>query len=416
MINTIVIKIASRCNLNCSYCYVYNQGDNTYLKQPKLMSYNTVDMIINRFLGHCISNNVKAFTFVFHGGEPLLQKKEFFKYFIESSDRILVQENEIRCLYTTQTNGVLISKEWCELFNSLNIHMGVSLDGDKETNDKYRVDHQGKGAYNSVIKGLEISQKYSISSPGILSVIDIESDPVKFFNHLISLNVKSVDLLWPHATHDIPPINVVRSDKSESLTPYADWLIIIFDLWFTDEVNSKIEISIFETFIKLILGNEMHWNEDFGSEDNGILVVETNGDIQAVGALKICGDGFTISGANIETHSLSQSLETKLAKVYHKSHKMLNSKCLNCPIVEICGGGHIHTRFSKENGFDNASVYCKDFIKLIAHIQNSIFDSLPKKYQEQLNRISSKEIMEYMENLNFEDLENSKYSKELSSF
>ena len=34
----IVLKVASLCNLNCTYCYVYNKGDESYKRQPKIMS------------------------------------------------------------------------------------------------------------------------------------------------------------------------------------------------------------------------------------------------------------------------------------------------------------------------------------------------------------------------------------------
>ena len=78
--NTIVIKIASRCNLNCSYCYMYNLGDTTYKSQPKLMSNDIIDSLINRVKEHCQEHGIKNFHFVIHGGEPLLAPKKLLEY------------------------------------------------------------------------------------------------------------------------------------------------------------------------------------------------------------------------------------------------------------------------------------------------------------------------------------------------
>ena len=64
----LVIKVASRCNLNCTYCYVYNMGDNSYKLQPKFMSLETIEKIFERIKSHCLKNGLKDFLIIFHGG------------------------------------------------------------------------------------------------------------------------------------------------------------------------------------------------------------------------------------------------------------------------------------------------------------------------------------------------------------
>ena len=416
IVDSLVIKVASRCNLNCSYCYVYNLGDTTYLKQPKFMSSQTVDIMIDRVIEHCLENNIKSFLFIFHGGEPLLQKKDFFRYTVNKANQMLFEKYQIECSFTLQTNGVLITKEWCELFDELNIGIGISLDGTEKINDEYRVDHKGNGSYNKVIKGLKIAQKNLKYNPGILSVVNIDADPLETYEHIKSINVNSFSLLWPHATHDVLPQKKSSIEGVSEETPYADWSIKIFDLWYSEKKQTKIEVTLFNTFLSLLLGNEFSGNEDFGLGDNDVLVIETNGDIQAVGSLNICGNGFTTSGANVRTHSFSEALETKLAKLYHQSHKMLPKKCISCPIVDICGGGHIHTRYSKKNGFNNASIYCNDFIKLITHVRREMYTSLPDKYKKDYSDITFNDIKMYMSQLNMDEIKTPQHEKELDSF
>ncbi|HEY1202986.1 MAG TPA: hypothetical protein VGE79_18505 [Niastella sp.] len=73
----LVLKVASRCILNCTYCYMYNLGDTTYMKQPKVMSDDVVDSLITRVKKHCHMHGIDVFDFNFHGGEPLLAGPEF---------------------------------------------------------------------------------------------------------------------------------------------------------------------------------------------------------------------------------------------------------------------------------------------------------------------------------------------------
>ena len=47
-IDTVLLKTASRCNIACSYCYVYQLGDQGWRRQPPTMSKSTVDAIVRR--------------------------------------------------------------------------------------------------------------------------------------------------------------------------------------------------------------------------------------------------------------------------------------------------------------------------------------------------------------------------------
>src|SRR3954454_1160948 len=70
-IDTVLLKTASRCNLDCTYCYVYNMGDDGWRSQPKRMSAAVIDAVIDQVgrLSHVQDHPVSV---VLHGGEPLL--------------------------------------------------------------------------------------------------------------------------------------------------------------------------------------------------------------------------------------------------------------------------------------------------------------------------------------------------------
>ncbi len=79
-INEFVVKIASRCNLNCDYCYEYNMGDDSWKKQSKYMSLEIAKQLKSRIVEHLIDHNEIDQIFIsFHGGEPLSVGAEDYK-------------------------------------------------------------------------------------------------------------------------------------------------------------------------------------------------------------------------------------------------------------------------------------------------------------------------------------------------
>ncbi|TDQ25454.1 radical SAM protein [Tenacibaculum caenipelagi] len=367
-----ILKIASRCNLNCTYCYVYNKGDKSYLLQPKKMSTEIIDAFINKAKEHCVLHKSKAFTFIFHGGEPLLAGKEFFEYFVEKVG-VNFRDIDTEARFTIQTNGVLLSEEWCELFNKLRIRIGISIDGPKAYNDINRIDHSNKGSFDNIIKGINVVKNYGGIPLGILSVVNVEIPPEEMYDFLKELDVTWMNFLLPDGNYDNPPEGL-GLDYSETI--YADWLISLFDMWFEDNSN-RLDIGMFRSLIYLVLGVEVAADE-FGTRTTDALVIETNGDIESLDVLKICGDGFTKGDANVKNTSFDEALNTPLARSYHLSHKILSKKCQDCVVKDICGGGNLPHRFSSENKFDNPSVYCANLYKLIIHIQNKIISKLPE--------------------------------------
>lgn len=369
----LVVKIASRCNLNCTYCYMYNGGDDTYKLQPKFMSIETIDSLIDNVKSHILRHEIKKFTFVFHGGEPLLAGKVLFSEFVERANLLLGLVAEIK--YSVQTNGVLLDQQWCTLLGKLNIHIGISLDGLPEQNDKFRIDHSGKGSYHRIVRGFKYAQESLATTlpPGLLCVVDISSDPALTYHHFKSINADSVNFLLPDANYDKSPVFA----NNDSITPYGDWLISVFEEWNKD-IN-RISISFFRNIMQAILGKSIG-SDMMGSGNNEVLVIETNGDIESVDVLKICGQAFTKNSANVNTTSIDEALTTPLASLYNLSHINLPVKCINCPVNSICGGGYLPHRFSTKNGFNNPTVYCRDYLKLITHIQNFVLKDLPEKF------------------------------------
>lgn len=398
-----VVKIASRCNLNCTYCYMYNKGDNTYLSQPKFLSHATIEKLMEKLDVYLSTYTYNDFNFVFHGGEPMLASRELYEFFIESSKELFSKHKKIPN-FSIQTNGVLIDREWTDFFKKHDIHVGISLDTTKNSNDLNRIYHNGKSSYDDIINGFNVFNKEMGYKAGILSVIDINQNPVDVYNHYIDIGVESVNLLFPDDTYDDGYVDDLTLGK---------WLAKIFDLWLNDK---KIQIDQFEILLNLLYGADSNimGDEYYGTRYNNTFIIETDGEIQANDPLRVCFPEIHKTKLNVNKNNIYELLNAPLSHLYYNAKKTLCKKCEDCLISDICSGGYLINRYSKMNGFDNPSIYCKSLAFFITYVQNKVADYTNSKLKphERIEKIDINEMLKYCETKNVvENHELSRFKK-----
>ncbi|MBK9301252.1 MAG: FxsB family radical SAM/SPASM domain protein [Bacteroidetes bacterium] len=370
-LNTFLIKIVSLCNLNCSYCYMYNLADKTYKSQPKFFAVATAKQLAYRINEHVNQHKLEKITIVFHGGEPLLINIIDFQDILNLFNNLV----NIEIKYGLQTNGTLINESWLNFFSYNKISIGISLDGFKEINDKNRIYHSGKGSYDDVVKAIELlnnhNENFEKVKFSILCVIDLSANPDALYDLLSKFNPNALDFLFPLAHFDNPPPNKESLHSSE----YGEWLIEIFKKWYNSK--SKIRIRFFHDIISLLLGGRFSV-ESLGLSHVDLVVIETNGDIEAVDALKATFEGASKLNLNVFNNSFDETLRHPAIYSRQLGKNELCTICQNCPIVNICGGGYLPSRYSKVNYFDNPSIYCYDLIKLITFIREYIANDIKK--------------------------------------
>lgn len=368
---TFLFKVASRCNLDCDYCYMYHLADQSWRRQPKRMSKVVVLQAAKRIRQHVLAHELPEIAIVMHGGEPLLAGEALLREFLGTMWDEISPLCQIS--FGVQTNGTLLTPEIIDILSAYDVSVGVSLDGPPEVNDQHRVTVDGKSSYDAVVRGVELLRangKRNLFS-GFLCVIDIDVDPLAVYAHLRAFDPPSMDFLLPDANYGSHPKGKV-SDRNS--TPYADWLIPIFDEWYTCSQPAPI-INHFQEIVDLILGAPSSL-ESLGLSPVDLVVIETNGDIEAVDALKSTYEGATSLGLNVFRNSFDDALGH--AKIVHRQVgiQSLSQTCQSCAIVQICGGGYLPHRYDPRNGFDNPSVYCSDLWKLIWHIRDRLVQDL----------------------------------------
>jgi uncharacterized protein len=360
-----LLKVQARCNLNCSYCYEFNSPDQSWRSHPALMSTDVLRHTAARIATHVVRHQLSQISIVFHGGEPLLAPlawyEEAFRIFAAQLPAGLVVN------YTLQTNGILLSDAYLNLFERHRVSVGISLDGTRSANDRHRVDRKGRSSFDKVMNGIRLLQDpaHRSVSAGLLSVINPLNDPLETYQFLSSLGLPSVDFLFPHYHHDNPPPFAVGE--------ISQWLITIFDAWW--DADSPVRIRLFEDSLHLLLGGRYSC-ENMGLAPVELLVVQTDGRYEAVDSLKSTVDGAVFTGKNIMDHDFDEVLSHPLIGPRMDRASHLPTICKKCPLKNVCGGGYIPHRYSKQHGFDNPSIYCQDLQHFYGHISRRLSEAM----------------------------------------
>ena len=363
--HTFLWKTASRCNINCSYCFVYNLADSLWSTQPAFMSEGVARQTAIRIREHCEYHNKSDIVITFHGGEPLLGGMKQLRMLVSVIEEILP---DLKVHIGIQSNGLLFTEEIGDFLLEKDIHIGISIDGPPSVNDIYRVDHQGRPTSAQLEKKLELllSPTYRKIFAGFLCVINTEVDPIAVTDYLLSYEPGFFDLLFPLNHHSNPPVG---KTKDINATPYGDWLIKSFDHWAAQKTQTS--IRIFRSIMNLVF-NKSSLVESLGLTTVDLIVVESNGEIEAVDSLKSTYEGATKLGFNVFENDFNTVASHYGVRSRQLGAKTLCAKCQACPLVKICGSGYLPHRYSVENGFNNPSVYCADLEKLIRHIHSYI--------------------------------------------
>ena len=149
-IHVVAKPIGPLCNLNCEYCF-YLEKQALFAQDEK---YRMPDDVLRAFIANYITSQPTPIVeFVWQGGEPTLLGIDFFKRVMELQKQLAGAKTITNAL---QTNGTLLTDEWCAFLKKHNFMVGISLDGPKEIHDRYRRDRKGAGSFDQVMHGLKL--------------------------------------------------------------------------------------------------------------------------------------------------------------------------------------------------------------------------------------------------------------------
>ena len=359
-IHDVVLKVHQRCNLACDYCYVYEHADQTWRGRPPTMSAAVRQAAVEAIGRHVRDHGLTAVRVIMHGGEPLLYGADRLGEAAAAARAAVPADCAVEV--GIQTNGVGLTEATVAALTRQRIRVGVSVDGVEADHDRHRRTRAGRGSYAAVRKGLDVLRRpeFAASYAGILCTVAPGTDPVGCYEQLVAFQPPVLDFLLPHATWDHPP-----DRPGDAPAPYADWLIAVFDRWYADPPG--VRVRLFEDLISLLLGGAAR-GEQLGLSPSAVLVIESDGTMEQVDALKTAYDGAAATGLDVFHHELDDVLQDPGIVARQIGLRALADGCHSCSLVQICGGGHYAHRYRKAAGFRNPSVYCADLQRFIRHV------------------------------------------------
>ncbi len=377
-IHIVAKPIGPVCNLNCEYCF--------YLEKQALFGahekYRMTDKVLSAYITNYISSQpTPVVEFVWQGGEPTLLGINFFKGVIELQ-RPFANQKTIR--NSLQTNGTLLTDEWCDFLKKYDFMVGISLDGPKKIHDCYRRDRRGNGTFDRVMRGLKLLQKHKVEYNALACVArDTARRPLDVYRFFKDQGIEFIQFLpvverMPDACtiqHGLRLAGPAALDKEElqtHVTPwtvipeeYGDFLIAIYEEWVRNDVG-KVFVMNFEWALNAWIGNPspvcIHAKQCGQS-----VVLEHNGDVYACDH---CVYPEYRLG-NITTDALADLVDKSLQSGFGVlKERALPRWCRECKVLAACRGGCPKHRFTKTRyGEPGLHYLCAGYKKFFLHIR-----------------------------------------------
>ncbi|MFI2759471.1 FxsB family cyclophane-forming radical SAM/SPASM peptide maturase [Streptomyces echinatus] len=363
-----ILKIHSRCNLACDYCYMYEMADQSWRTMPQVMSRSVIDQVALRLAEHARAHAAELpdVHVKFHGGEALLAGAERIGYAARALRSALPATTDLTLSVTT--NGVLLDDEaLLDVLGEHGIRVAVSLDGGREAHDRHRRYAGGKGSFDRVMRGIEAlrGSRHGGLLGLVLCTVDVRNEPLGVYEALLDAGAPAVDFELPLGNRSQPP-----PGWSAGRTPYADWLIPVFDRWYATSPPPT-TVRLFDNIIGLVLGGHSD-TEGVGMGSFRTLTIDTDGSLELVDTLRSAFSGAAATGFDVFRSAFDEARLHPGVVARQIGRAGLSATCNSCPLLRICGGGEYAHRYQEGSGFLHPSVYCADLSRLIRHIRDRV--------------------------------------------
>ena len=333
--------VGSRCNLACRYCYYLEKGK-LYPEQAPL-SEELLETFIRQYIE---AQTMPEVLFTWHGGEPLLQPLSFYRKALELQQRYARGRQIDNCL---QTNGTLLTDEWCEFLRENRFLVGISIDGPQTYHDAYRC-----RSFDKVMRGIRLLQKHHVEWNAMATVNHLNADhPVEFYRFFKEIGCQYLQFT-----------PVVERDFSVTPEQWGRFLCGVYDEWVKADVG--------QIFVQLFDATLANW----AGEPPGICsmsptcgraaVMEANGDVYSC-------DHFVFPEyrlGNIRQQSLTEMLYGERQQQFGRSKRTsLPRQCRECRFLFACHGECPKNRFVKDKyGEHGLNYLCKGYQQFFAHV------------------------------------------------
>ena len=360
----------AHCNLACKYCYYLEKNKLYPTAQRHLMSDKMLEQFTREYIEAQTMNQV---LFTWHGGEPLLRSIDFYRKVLSLQQKYAGGR---RIDNVIQTNGTLLTDEWCEFFAQNHWLVGISIDGPQPDHDHYRLTAAGKPSWKKVMQGIKLLKKHGVEWNAMAVVNAYNANhPLEFYRFFKENGCQFLQftpIVERLTRHEDGRTLASLADKDEislseaSVAPeqWGYFLCAIFDEWVRKDVG-KIFVEIFDC----TLANWMGISPGicaYSKECGHAGVMEHNGDVYSC-------DHFVFPEyklGNIRDHSLIDMLYGEQQQEFSRlKHSSLPRQCKECDMEFACHGECPKNRFMKDKYGDSGLNYlCPGYYHYYQHV------------------------------------------------
>ena len=360
----------AHCNLACKYCY-YLEKNNLYQNSHRhLMSDEMLEQFTREYIE---AQTMPQVLFTWHGGEPLMRSIDFYKKALALQKKYAHGKQIDNAI---QTNGTLLTDEWCEFFAKNHWLVGISIDGPQEYHDHYRMTPAGKPSWEKVMQGISLLKKHRVewNAMAVVNAYNAEH-PLEFYlffrdNGCQYLQFTPiVERLTEH--EDGRTLASLADDREipladASVTPqqWGNFLCTIFDDWVRHDVG-KTFVEIFDCTLANWMG-VLPGICAYSKECGHAGVMEHNGDVYSC-------DHFVFPEyklGNIREQSLIDMLYSEKQQAFSRlKHTSLPRQCKECDMEFACHGECPKNRFEKDKyGEPGLNYLCQGYYQYYTHV------------------------------------------------
>ena len=360
----------AHCNLACKYCY-YLEKNNLYQNSHShLMSDEMLEQFTREYIE---AQTMPQVLFTWHGGEPLMRSIDFYKKALALQKKYAHGKQIDNVI---QTNGTLLTDEWCEFFAKNHWLVGISIDGPQEYHDHYRVTPAGKPSWEKVMQGISLLKKHRVewNAMAVVNAYNAEH-PLEFYHFFRDNGCQYLQLtpiverLTEH--EDGRTLASLADDREipladASVTPqqWGNFLCTIFDDWVRHDVG-KTFVEIFDCTLANWMG-VLPGICAYSKECGHAGVMEHNGDVYSC-------DHFVFPEyklGNIRDQSLIDMLYGEKQQAFSRlKHTSLPRQCKECDMEFACHGECPKNRFEKDKyGEPGLNYLCQGYYQYYTHV------------------------------------------------
>ena len=352
-LNLLIKPASGHCDMRCVYCFYEDVSDRREEKNRGMMSLETLEQIVKSAL----TTAEVACTFGFQGGEPTLAGLPFFQTLMEFERRH--NTKNIKISNTIQTNGLRIDEAWASFLAKNDFLTGLSIDGQKEVHDRFRLDAAGKGTFNRSLRAAQILKAHSAQF-NVLSVVTkpMAAHPDATYNFYRKNGLDFIQFI-PCMDELDAQANAHR--HSLDAQSYGRFIAQIFDLWYADfQRGNAPSIRLFDNYIGMLMGYPPESCAMRG-QCTASLLIEADGDVFPCDFYAL--DEYKMG--NIKTDAIQDMLTSVAANNFIAPSLTHDPACQACPYFKLCRGGCRRDR--EVGGQLTLNRYCEAYKTLFTH-------------------------------------------------